>query len=643
LELQRLLQENFGAIVEEWVSALKSSETKYRSRPREELRQTVGKNLTAVIQSLTEADDGALREFVDEIARFRSGLGFNLAEIQQAFLTGKETLQRWIDRYFPQGQAYEATKALDSLFSRTVIEFTKVYEKLQIEEAEERSRRLAQAEEEAKFLHKLRDENEKFDGIIQTIGGGLSLIDKNMRIIWANSAFAREFGPLGHILGRTCYETYWQDGRSCEGCVHRRVFESGRIERGVREYTDARGRYHYYQLIAAPITNERGEVEQVLEFIQDITHIKQLQDKASAQERFLLAITTNSADAIVGLDAEDVVTFWNNGAEKIFGYRAEEIVGKPFEILLPPDLREKREMEYIRRHIEERGYLRNYQTIHLAKDGRSVPVEVTRTALRDEAGRYVGSSAILRDITERKQLEEQLLHAERLASIGRMAAKVAHEIRSPLSSISLNAELLQDEVGRFSNGQTEEAECLLTSIISEVDRLASLTEEYLQFSRLPEARFELSDVNRLIESVLNFVSEECASHGVAVHAELDKRIPPLFLDKKQLRQACLNLFKNALEAMPDGGRLDVVTRLGRNAVEIEVRDTGEGIRPEDIGRIFDPFFTTKDVGTGLGLPLTKQIIHEHGGQITCESIVNQGTTFTITLPLRLDDQEREVS
>ena len=223
---------------------------------------------------------------------------------------------------------------------------------------------------------------------------------------------------------------------------------------------------------------------------------------------------------------------------------------------------------------------------------------------------------------------EALVRSERLAAIGRIAAQITHEIRNPLSSISLNAEELGERLRDGSPGAGE----LCDAIVSEVDRLAAITEEYLRFARLPKPQFQRADLNDTVRDLLEFVRPELDLGRVAVQLELSPELTPVQADVAQVRQLLLNLVRNAREAMPGGGSLRVSTRGVDGSVMVEVRDTGLGIAKERLPRIFDPFFTTKERGTGLGLAMAQEIAQEHGGVLACESEVGRGTAFTLRLP-----------
>ena len=238
-----------------------------------------------------------------------------------------------------------------------------------------------------------------------------------------------------------------------------------------------------------------------------------------------------------------------------------------------------------------------------------------------------------RFLDEIRKEKEKTIQTERMAMVGQMAAKVAHEIKNPLSSISLNTELLEDEVLSFRAEATDEARDLIRSIAIEVDRLAQLSDEYLRFSRLPPLSFSKCDINRIITELADSQQKTLCRVNIELKSELDHKIPEIEVDKDQLRRAILNLLRNAAEAMPDSGFIRLKTELQNSYVRVSIIDNGIGISPEDMRNIFNPFFSTKSIGTGLGLSITRQIIEEHDGVITCQSQPNKGTIFIIQLPL----------
>ncbi len=249
-------------------------------------------------------------------------------------------------------------------------------------------------------------------------------------------------------------------------------------------------------------------------------------------------------------------------------------------------------------------------------------------AREDEIGQLAdGFNRMTDALRERDQL---LIRSEQLATAGKMAAKVTHEIRNPLSSLGLNAELLVDELAAHS--ELEEARTLLSAMQDEIERLTQITESYLRYSKLPSPSPDLHNLNLCVMSTLEFMKEEIKEKGITLETEFCAGEEPVFFDKGQLRQALANLVKNACDAMSDGGKLTVLTRENNDFVEILVTDTGCGVPEESVGLVFKSFYSTKSTGTGLGLSLVRQICIAHGGDARLESTSPKGSTFVLSIP-----------
>lgn len=239
-------------------------------------------------------------------------------------------------------------------------------------------------------------------------------------------------------------------------------------------------------------------------------------------------------------------------------------------------------------------------------------------------------------VAEIARVHRELLESERLATIGKMAAHVTHEVRNPLSSIALNLELLEEELPREG-----EAHTLFVAIRKEVERLTELTEQYLTVARRREPNFAIEDVAEVVAEAVEFMSPELKRHEVKVTTDFARELPTVKLDEAQIRQVVHNLLRNARQAMPGGGSLDVAVGPGSEPgwVEVQVADTGAGMSDEIRARLFEPFFTTHSHGTGLGLAISRHIVEAHGGFIHCEPNTPRGTRFIVRLPNAVNHDE----
>ncbi len=335
----------------------------------------------------------------------------------------------------------------------------------------------------------------------------------------------------------------------------------------------------------------------------------------------------NMAEGVIFIGPNDKVTMCNNEIEKTWKIKREVLLHKSVKDDQLPYIRGIANItESFKKGIETS----QHQEIK-TKDGF---LYNTYSAVIDPNGKYWGTVLTSHDITERKKLEQQLLHSERLATIGEMSAKVAHEIRNPLSSISLNTELLYDEIRNDKGEAKSDAENLIQSILSEVDTLTEMSDEYLRFARLPRLETKPAFINNVLIELSKFFNKERQQRGISIKENYAPDLPPILLDTNQIKQAFLNILKNSFEAMPEGGKLSISTRLKDSNVVVYITDTGSGIAKDDVQRVFDPFYSAKVNGTGLGLALTMKTIEGHGGDIICKSTIDKGTTMVISFPVK---------
>jgi len=245
------------------------------------------------------------------------------------------------------------------------------------------------------------------------------------------------------------------------------------------------------------------------------------------------------------------------------------------------------------------------------------------------------TAALKKEIAERKRMEMAKLQAERLAVVGTMAAQVAHEVRNPLGSITLNLDLIQKEIEKLagtSQHLPREGHLLVDEMRAETRRIQRVIEDYLQFARFPKPQRRPLALNKLLEQKLAFMQGTFEQANVKLRTEFAPEVASINADAEQLWQAILNVIRNSREAMPDGGTLMVSTQRDASQVLVRISDTGTGMTEQQIRQIFVPFVTTKAEGTGLGLALVQQIVTEHGGHVECQSAIGRGSTFTFFLP-----------
>lgn len=341
-------------------------------------------------------------------------------------------------------------------------------------------------------------------------------------------------------------------------------------------------------------------------------------------QKYLESLLENANDVIYTLDRDQRFTYVNSKVEN-WGYRKEELLGRPFLTLLAKRHRGRR----LKDILELEGK-HEYEVEVISQSGELRSVLVSVSPLENERHSVIGVLGIARDITDRKLMEEQFRNTERLASVGKLAAGVAHEINNPLGGL-LNC-LYNIRKGTLPAERQEE---YLTYMEDGLRRAQKIVRQLLDFSQQHEPEFSMNDMNGLVDRVLVLTNHAIAEKGLQLHKVYEYDLPSLFVDPQMIEQVLTNLILNAVQATDEGGSIILQTRKVHERCEIDVGDTGSGISPEIRPHIFDPFFTTKGTGegTGLGLSVSLGIVERHGGQLTVESEIGKGTVFTVSLPL----------
>ena len=365
------------------------------------------------------------------------------------------------------------------------------------------------------------------------------------------------------------------------------------------------------------------------EHSQSDAHSLTTEKLRQSEERFRVLVESIQDYAIYILDPNGFVVSWNSGAQRIKGYSAKEIVGKNFSrFYTPDDLRINKPKQNLEIAAAKGKY--EDESLRVRKDGSIFWANVLITPIRDESGKLTGFAKVVRDITDRKASEQRFQESERLATLGTTAAVFAHEIANPLnglaSSLQIVTELLND--ADFRNPLLRET---IQAADQEILRLTSLLREYRSLARPQALKIRPSNLRQVVEGVLRPNIKTYEASRIVVKTSFDDDLLLAALDPEKIKQVILNLCKNAVEAMPEGGVLSIRAYRSSNQVVLEISDTGHGI-PED----FDPFHlfaTTKEQGTGLGLPIVQQIMSDHHGAVDYVSEVGKGTTFRLSFRL----------
>ncbi len=369
----------------------------------------------------------------------------------------------------------------------------------------------------------------------------------------------------------------------------------------------------------------------------DVTAIKQAEERATQ----LAAIVDSTADAVIGLDRDGLVTSWNDAATRIFGYDGDEIIGKSIALLPPTERLD--EVTEILEKVKQGERISSLDTIRRTKTGRLVDVSLTASPVLDDHGEIIGVSAIYRDISDQKRTEEQLRQAQKMETIGQLTGGVAHDFNTVLGVVVGNLELLQDD-----DALGEDATDLIKSAMHAASRGVDLTSRLLAFSRKQNLRPRVTDLNERVSDALTLLNRTLDT-TIQINTLLSGRLWRAQIDPIQLETAIINLALNARTAMPDGGTLTISTAnvtvketdedrpdevAPGQYVTLTVSDTGTGMSKDVLEHAVEPFFTTRDIGqgSGLGLSMVHGFVKQSGGHIRIASTVNSGTTVTIWFP-----------
>ncbi len=362
--------------------------------------------------------------------------------------------------------------------------------------------------------------------------------------------------------------------------------------------------------------------------------------------RFHKGITQNISSGIFTIDMKGYITFLNRAALEILEYGSDEILGKKVELLFDDEDLIRR---IIREIVDEKAMFESKEAELVSGNGKLIPIGFSTTLLKQSDDHtFDGIIFIFRDITYITTLRKQIERMDRLATLGELAAGIAHEIRNPLAGIKASAQVLEDSYNE-DNFRTQ----LVTRIVKEIDRSNELLKRFFNFARPNKPKQDFHHIENIIDGVYLLMASRFKKHKIQYRTNFSENKHKIFADESQIEQVVLNLFINAAEAMPKGGEIQVEVgetdgirlsenQQGRTVVYVRIKDSGPGIPVEKHEKIFNPFYTTKADGVGLGLSISTRLLEENNGKIEVQSRQGEGAVFSFYLPVVLNNKTEQV-
>jgi two-component system NtrC family sensor kinase len=493
--------------------------------------------------------------------------------------------------------------------------------------------------ERKKFEKELKESEEKYRNLFERVRHGLYISTKEGHFVDCNQAM---WGLLGYPnqeeflkidIARDLYVNL-KDRETFMTLVEKKGF----VKDFEVEWKKKNGEKITVLLASSAKRDEKGTIIGYEGLNIDITDRKKMEKELKEANDFLMNLIESSVDGIIVTDMKGDILLFNKGAEDLLGYKSEEVVEKMnIRSIYQPGVA-KEVMDKLRSpDLGGVGKLTSFPIFHRRKDGELIEGDLSASLIYDEKGNEIASVGIFKDLRERlkmerelREIQQALLQSEKLAAMGRLTSQIAHELNNPIYGIMNTLELLKTEIPPESKRRK-----ILELSLSEIQRLSEMLRNMLSFSKPEEEARKRINLNDLLEGILLMMERQMRESNVRVVLDLDSQIPEVMASTNQMRQVMLNMFKNAKEAMPNGGTLTVRTANEDQKVSVHIQDSGVGIPEEIRNKIFEAFFTTKQKvkGVGLGLSVCYGIIKDHGGDIKVESEEGKGTTFIISLPI----------
>jgi PAS domain S-box-containing protein len=467
---------------------------------------------------------------------------------------------------------------------------------------------------------------------VQAFKRRLMVVSPDLKILALNRPLESDPG-----LGRSCYQALYQRSEPCFTCPVLKCLETGRpaLEFPPGDYSESQD---MPCLFAYPIySGETLEAVASLDF--DLPARWMLEDQAQKTNAFLRNLIMSSVDGVIAADKKGKILIFNDMAAELFGYSVEEAMERLNIRDIYPDHKEYEVMKALRSEdYGGRGKLRSYEVEVLHKSGERIPINLNASIVYDgdkevaTIGFFRDQRGINRMKAELEKTQLQLLQSEKMASLGKLAAGVAHQLNNPLAGITLFTKLVLEEYDLEEGAKKD-----LQRVMEDAERCRDTVKELLEFARQTKHVLRPHDINRALSRTLFLLENQSLFQNITIEKDLDPTLPSVESDIQQINHMFMNIILNAAQAMEGNGRLTIRTRYfpEKDQVRIEINDTGPGIPPEILPNIFDPFFTTKQEGegTGLGLSLVYGIVQNHGGEIKAVNLPEGGASFIIDLPV----------
>lgn len=504
--------------------------------------------------------------------------------------------------------------------------------------------------------HRLHEENRQaldfLASVLEGIGEGVVVVDRDYRILTANKGYLHQVGmKRDDVIGRHCYAVSHHFDSHCmdngHDCPVRSVFETGEPAYAMHTHLDSDEKKVFVEAHAYPIKDSAGNVIRAIETLNDVTERVLLEQKVRESEGKYRDLYDNAPDGYYSIDENGIIAEVNSTFLAMLGYEREEVVGKKYaKDLLSAE--SASECAALFQNLRRGEGINNIELTMIRKDGVMLPVMLNATAVMDKDGRFLMSRSVIRDITDRKKmdeekkrLQEQLFQSQKLEALGTLAGGIAHDFNNLLASIMGYSSLAKIELGEGHPVYR------LVDIIEKASvRASELTQQLLAFAKGGKYDARPNDVNAIVHEVGRLL-ERTIEKNIEIELDTSPDLRPAICDAGQIQQAVLNICINARDAMPNGGVLTVKTKnisLDQEELKayadvkpgeyvmVSIADTGMGMDKDVREHIFDPFFTTKEQGTGLGLSLVYGIVKKHGGFIQVYSEPGRGSEFRIYLP-----------